>query len=163
MKEFSRVARLRRQHTTWPRVGAGALLTLSMLGLIGGNATASTKTSGSLVVTGALKGTLKLGANSGCDASKHGVTLSSFTTTLPSKKFKTWSVTIYVTKLGTYRKFAFLKDSFVLGTSNNTGWVATEGSMTIIKHSGTVNLTLGAHEGEATGTVHVAGTWICAS
>jgi hypothetical protein len=140
------------------------LLALAITGVAAGSASASkVSTNGSLVFTGALKGTLKLGPNSGCDASSNGVTLSSFTTTLPSKKFKTWSVTVYVTKLGTYKKFKFLKDSFVLDTNNLTGWVATKGSMTIIAKSGTVNLTLDGHEGQATGTVHVAGTWTCGS
>jgi len=162
VKDISHVARSGRQHTT-RLVSAALLLAVSLVGLVGGSATASTTTSGSLVFTGALKGTLKLGSNSGCDASTNGVTLSSFTTTLKSKKFKTWSVTVYVTKLGTYKKFAFGVDSFVLDTSNYTGWVATKGSMTVIATSGSVNLTLGGHEGEATGTVHVAGTWNCGS
>jgi hypothetical protein len=91
------------------------------------------------------------------------LTLSAFATTLPSEKFKTWSVAIFVTKLGTCKKFKFLTDSFVLGTSDYTGWIATKGSMTVIATSGTVNLTLGGHEGLATGTVHVAGTWYCGS
>jgi hypothetical protein len=151
------------RHATLLRVGIVAILALATSGLVAGNATAATKTSGSLTFTGALKGKLKLGPNSGCDASDNGVTLSSFTTTLPSKKFKTWSVTVYVTKLGHYKKFKFLTDSFVLGTSDLTGWVATNGSMTVIAHSGTVNATLDGHEGLATGTIHVTGTWICGS
>ncbi|MFZ1063080.1 MAG: hypothetical protein WAN30_06370 [Acidimicrobiales bacterium] len=151
-----------RRRTSFLLLGVSSLLVAST-GLVGANAGAATTTSGSLVFTGALKGTLKLGPNSGCDASNNGVTLSSFTTTLPSKKFKTWSVTIFVSKLGTYKKFKLGNASFVLGTSNFTGWVATKGSMTIIANSGTVNLTLGGHEGEATGTVHVAGTWTCGS
>jgi hypothetical protein len=161
MKDFSRVARGERQHKTWLRVGAGAILALSTLGLVGGNAFGAATSSGSFVFTGALKGTLKLGPNSGCDVSANGVTLSSFTTILPSKKFKTWSVTIYVTKLGSYKKFKFLGDSFVLDTSNFTGWVAATGTMTVSATSGSVNATLSGHEGEATGTVHVKGTWNC--
>lgn len=117
--------------------------------------------SNQLVFTGALTGTLKIGADSGCDASANGVTLSSMEGHLSSKKFTTWAVTVYVAKLGTFTKFKFLKDSFVLGTSSDSGWVATSGSMTITASGGTVNLTLGAHEGLSTGTVHVKGAWSC--
>lgn len=163
MKKHTHRSLAGHQHATWLRIGLASLLSLSLVGLISNDATASTRTSGSLVFTGALKGTLKLGSNSGCDASDNGVTLSSFATTLPSKKFKTWSITIVVSKLGTYKRFKLGHDSFVLGTSDYTGWVATKGSMTIIAHTGSVNLTLGGHEGKATGTVYVAGTWTCGS
>ena len=120
-------------------------------------------TSGTLTFSGAISGTLKLGANSGCDASANGVTLSSMTGHLSSKKFTVWSVTVFVTKLGKYSKFKFLHDSFVLGTSNYTGWVATKGTMTVGATSGSVNATLGGHEGEATGTITVKGNWTCQS
>jgi hypothetical protein len=144
------------------KVAIGAVPLLALALAIGPAAGASASGSANaLVVTGALTGTLKIGPNSGCDASANGVTLSSFTTSLSSKKYKTWSVTVFVAKPGTYTKFKFLKSSFVLETSNLTAWVATKGTMTITSHSGTVNLTLGAHEGAATGTVHVKGSWRC--
>jgi hypothetical protein len=141
-------------------VGAVLLLALALAYAPAASASASGSTN-ALVFTGALTGTLKIGPNSGCDSSANGVTLSSFTTSLSSKKYKTWSITVYVNKPGTYTKFKLLKSSFVLETSNLTAWVATSGKMTVTSHSGTVNLTLGAHEGAATGTVYVKGSWNC--
>ena len=140
-------------------VGAVPLLALALAYAPAAGASAS-GSANALVFTGALTGTLKIGPNSGCDASANGVTLSSFTTSLSSKKYKTWSITVFVNKPGTYTKFKFLKSSFVL-RRNLTAWVATSGKMTITSHSGTVNLTLGAHEGAANGTVHVKGGWNC--
>ena len=63
------------------------------------------------------------------------------------------------------------QSSFVLQSGLN-GWVATSGSFTIRGKSGTegaaqlgetvtANITLGAHEGSATGTVYVKGSWKC--
>jgi hypothetical protein len=46
--------------------------------------------------------------------------------------------------------------------SGLNGWVATKGTMTLGINSGKVNLTLGAHEGAASGTVYVKGSWKCA-
>jgi hypothetical protein len=42
------------------------------------------------------------------------------------------------------------------------GWGATKGTMTLGNSSGKVNLTLGAHEGSASGIVHIKGSWKCA-
>jgi hypothetical protein len=153
-------SRARYRRTARAVVGAVPLLALALAYAPAAGASASGSTN-ALVFTGALTGTLKIGPNSGCDASANGVTLSSFTTSLSSKKYKTWSISVFVTKLGTYMKFKFLKSSFVLETSNLTAWVATSGKITITSDSGTVNLTLGAHEGAATGTVHVKGSWNC--
>jgi hypothetical protein len=46
--------------------------------------------------------------------------------------------------------------------SGLNGWAATKGTMTLGNNSGKVNLTLGAHEGTASGTVYVKGSWKCA-
>jgi hypothetical protein len=139
------------------------VLGLSVLGLAPLSATAAAAPSGSLVFNGALNGTLQLGPRSLCHAGKHGVTLSNFTTTLASGNGAKWSVNVHVVKLGTYKRFRTVTDSFVIDTSGGDLWVATQGSMTVIAKSGTVNLTLSDHEGLNIGTVHVAGTWICAS
>ena len=145
--------------TTRMQVAAAAVLAASTLALAVPASAAGP--SGKLAFSGALSGTLVLGPTSGCDASTNGVTLSSMTGHLSSKKFKTWSVTVYVTKVGTYSSFKFLKDSFVLDTSNFTGWVATKGTMTITSTGGRVNATLAGHEGQASGTLKVKGSWQC--
>jgi hypothetical protein len=128
------------------------------------NSAAASSPTNALVVTGALKGTLKIGPKSTCDASTHGVQLSGFTTSLSSTKYKKWSVTVSVAKPGTYTKFKFGgSSSFALESGGLNAWVATSGTMTIKTSTGTVNLTLGAHEGSATGTVYVKGSWRCKS
>lgn len=128
------------------------------------NSAAASSPTNALVVTGALKGTLKVGPKSTCDASTHGVQLSGFTTSLSSTKYKKWSVTVSVAKPGTYTKFKFGgSSSFALESGGLNAWVATSGTMTIRASTGTVNLTLGAHEGSATGTVYVKGGWSCKS
>ena len=85
-----------------------------------------------------------------------------------------WSLSLVFPGNGTYKSFVFGgKDSFVLQSGLN-GWVATHGAFTIhgknggerggnvqLDETGTVNLTLGAHEGGATGTVYVKGSWKC--
>ncbi len=125
---------------------------------------AASSSTNALVVTGALKGTLKIGPKSTCDASTHGVQLSGFTTSLSSTKYKKWSVTVSVAKPGTYTKFKFGgSSSFALESGGFNAWVATSGTMTIKASTGTVSLTLGAHEGSATGTVYVKGGWSCKS
>ena len=125
-------------------------------------AAAASTTTNSLVVTGALKGILKVGATTTCDASVHGAQLSSFTTSLSSTKYKHFSVTASVPKAGTYTKFTFGgSSSFVLQSGGLNAWVATSGTMTIKATSGTVNLTLGAHEGSTSGTLYVKGGWSC--
>jgi len=160
--------------TRWSRVvigyrlilkaSASLLLAVSTIAMVPSHASAATKTktSGSLVFTGGLKGTLKLGSKSTCDTSASGVTLGSFTTSLKSKSFSGWSVTVKMPKLDTYKKFRPGIDTFTLEASGSSSWVAISGSMTLIAHSGSVNLTLG-REGGFSGTVYVAGTWICAS
>ena len=52
------------------------------------------------------------------------------------------------------------KDSFVL-QSGLDGWGATSGSFTVRGKTGSVDLTLGAHEGGASGIVYVKGAWSC--
>ena len=161
MKERLRVIRSFLRNSTLLRLSTVAILALSLSGFVAQNADAASTPSGSLVFTGALNGTLVLGPHSVCKATKHGVTLSSFTTTLSSQNNPTWSVSVYVIKLGTYQKFRAPADSFVLNTRDGDLWVATQGSMTVIAKSGTVNLTLDDHEGLTAGTVRVTGTWIC--
>lgn len=145
--------------TTHMRVAATSALVLSSLALAAPASAAGP--SGKLAFSGALSGTLVLGPTSGCDASTNGVTLSSMSGHLSSTKFKTWSVAVYVTKVGTYSSFKFLRDSFVLLTSNFTGWVATKGIMTVTATGGNVNATLAGHEGQASGTLKVKGSWKC--
>jgi len=144
------------------RVLAVGAMTAATLAIAVPSASAVT-TSGKLTFSGAISGTLTLGVSSGCDASTNGVTLSSMTGHLSSKKFKTWSVTVFVKKPGVYNKFKFLTDSFVLDTSDFTGWVATKGTMSITATGGSVNATLAGHEGQATGSIKVKGTWKCQS
>jgi hypothetical protein len=72
------------------------------------------------------------------------------------------SITISLSKPGAAaKKFNSSTATFVL-QGGLDGWVATKGTMTLGINSGTVNLTLGAHEGSASGTVHVKGSWKCA-
>jgi len=116
----------------------------------------------SLVVSGALSGTLKIGPVTSCSGTNKYASLSSFSTTLSSKKYKNWSITITLAKPGAAaKKFSSSTATFVLQSGLN-GWVATKGTMTLGSSSGAVNLTLGAHEGSASGTVHVKGSWKCA-
>ena len=146
------------------KAGVGLLLAVPMIAMAPGYASAATKTktSGSLVFSGGLMGTLKLGSKSKCDSSANGVTLSSFTTSLNSKDLNGWTVTVKVPKFDTYKKFRPGIDTFTLDANSSSSWIAISGSMTIITHSGSVNLMLG-RVGSFSRTVYVAGTWICAS
>jgi len=82
-------------------------------------------------------------------------------TKLSPSKVTNWSLTVIYPGNGTYKKFVFGgKASFVLQSGLN-GWVATSGSFTIHGKTATANLTLGAHEGSASGTVYVKGAWNC--
>jgi hypothetical protein len=85
-------------------------------------------------------------------------------TSAPSSRRRStnWSVTIVSAHNGTWKTFhpGQSLPSFVLQSGLN-GWVATKGSLTVSGTSGKVNLTLGAHEGSATGTVQVTGSWNC--
>jgi hypothetical protein len=144
-------------------VAFGLAVTAPLLFSAGG-ASASNSPTSSLVVTGAMKGTLKLGPKSYCLAGSNGVTLSAFTTSLSSTKYKHWTIDITVAKLGTYTSFKSLENGgtshFVL-ESGVDAWVATSGTMTIKADSGTANVVLAAHEGTASGTVSVKGSWSC--
>lgn len=114
------------------------------------------------VVTGALTGTLKIGSVTQCDGNVNGGDLSSFSTSLSSKKYSNWSMTFSQTKPGAAaKKFNRMTATFVLQSGQNA-WVATGGTMTFSSGVNTVNLTLGAHEGSASGTVHIKGKWSCA-
>ena len=114
-----------------------------------------------LVFSGALKGTVaspnKLSV---CDVGTGGMQWPLDATLSPSTAHN-WSLTLIYQGNGTYKKFVFGgKDSFVLQSGFN-GWVATSGSFTVHGKTGTADLTLGAHEGSATGTVYVKGGWTC--
>lgn len=138
------------------------LLAMAAVSMIVPVVSASASTTNSLVVSGALSGTLKIGPVTSCSGSTTSAQLSSFSTTLSSKKYKKWSITISLTKPGAAaKKFNSSTATFVLQSGFN-GWVATKGTMTLRNNSGKVNLTLGAHEGTATGTVYVKGSWKCA-
>ena len=143
-------------------LAAVPLLAMVSVSMIVPVASASASTTNSLVVSGALSGTLKIGATTSCSGSTTNAQLSSFSTTLSSKKYKKWSITISLTKPGAAaKKFKSSTATFVLQSGLN-GWVATKGTMTLGNNSGKVNLTLGAHEGTASGTVYVKGSWKCA-
>lgn len=138
------------------------LLALTLVSMIVPVASASASNTNSLVVSGALSGTLKIGPVTECSGSTKYAQLSSFSTTLSSKKYKKWSITISLTKPGAAaKKFNSSTATFVLQSGLN-GWAATKGTMTLGNNSGKVNLTLGAHEGTASGTVYVKGSWKCA-
>jgi len=125
-----------------------------------GSASAST-TRNALTFSGALKGTLKIRATTTCDSGPHGTNLSGFASKLSPSKATNWSISLTYPGNGTYKSFVFGgKASFVLQSGLN-GWGATKGSFTIRGKTGTVNLTLGAHEGSAKGTVYVKGGWSC--
>ena len=143
------------------RVGVPLLVMVSV-SMIGPVASTSATTTNSLVVSGALSGTLKIGPVTSCSGSTTSAALSSFSGKLASKKYKNLSITISLTKPGAAaKKFNSSTATFVLQSGLN-GWAATKGTMTLGNNSGKVNLTLGAHEGTASGTVYVKGSWKCA-
>lgn len=49
----------------------------------------------------------------------------------------------------------------VLLESGLNAWVSTSGTLTIKATSGKVNVTLGDHEGAATGKLSIKGSWSC--
>ncbi len=144
-------------------IAFGSLVSASVL-LSAGGVSASSSPSSSLVVTGAMKGTFKLGPKSSCVASSRGALLSSFTSSLSSTKYKNWTVDVTVAKPGTYTSFKSIEDGgsshFVLESGVNA-WVATSGKMTVKANSGSADVVLSAHEGNASGTVTVKGSWRC--
>ena len=134
-------------------------LPLATVVLLVGSASAGTPVN-ALTFSGALKGTLKITATTACSAGPNGVQLGDFNSKLSPVKATNWSVTILAPGNGTYKQFKLGRTSVVLASGFN-GWVATSGSFTVHGKSGTVNATLGAHEGSAKGTVHVKGGWSC--
>jgi hypothetical protein len=129
-------------------------------GASAGSAAAPTH-SGTMTFSGALRGTVKITRLSTCTGSPHGLAWDLGAKLSPSKATN-WSVTIVTTHNGTWKTFhpGQSLPSFVLQSGLN-GWVATKGSLTVSGTSGKVKLTLGAHEGSATGTVQVTGSWNC--
>jgi len=117
--------------------------------------------SGAMTFSGALRGTVKITRLSTCTGSPHGLNWDLGAKLSPSQATN-WSVTIVTQHNGTWKTFhpGQSLPSFVLQSGLN-GWVATKGSLTISGTSGRVSLTLGAHEGSATGTVQVTGSWNC--
>jgi hypothetical protein len=157
----SGVERHRWQRGAKAMAGTAAVSAVVLSGVLGvavGASAAGSKNS--LVVSGALSGTLVLSRTSTCDLSSTGGQLSGFSTSLSTKKYKNWSVTYQSAKLGTNMKFSSPPESFVLQSGLN-GWVATSGTITVTASSAKVNLTLKNHEGTASGTVHVKGAWTC--
>lgn len=137
------------------------LLAMASVSMIVPAVSVSASTTNSLKVSGALSGTLKIGPVSSCTGTTKYAQLSSFSTTLSSNKYKNWSISISLTKTGAAaKKFSSSTATFVLQSGLN-GWAATKGTMTLGNNSGKVNLTLGAHEGTASGTVYVKGSWKC--
>lgn len=163
MKDFAnQTNRLAIHRKTKVALTVMPLLATVLVSMIVPVASASASTINSLAVSGALSGTLKIGPVSSCSGSTKYASLSSFSTTLSSKKYKNWSINITLAKEGAAaKKFNSSTASFVLQSGLN-GWVATKGTMILGNSSGKVNLTLGAHEGSASGTVHVKGSWKCA-
>ena len=135
-----------------------AVVLTGVLGVAVGASAAGSKNS--LVVSGALSGTLVLGRTSTCDLGSTGGQLSGFLTSLSTKKYKNWSVTYQSAKPGANMKFSSPPDSFVLQSGLN-GWVATSGTITVTASSAKVNLTFKNHEGTAKGTVYAKGAWTC--
>jgi len=120
---------------------------------------AAVTNSDTMTFSGALKGTVKI-ARASCTSSPHGLSWVLGAKLSPSKATN-WSVTIVTKSNGTWKTFhPGSLPSFVLQSGLN-GFVATKGSLTVSGKSGAVNLTLGAHEGSATGTVQVKGSWNC--
>jgi len=120
-----------------------------------------------ITVSGALKGTLKVVPNINCSSpSSAGGTLAWVKVTLSPRKAAAWSISYRVPKPGTYKRFGMgVGTSFVLETSNFTAWVAAKGTLTVTGKTGaagSANVTLSEHEGSATGTVYVKGSWNCA-
>jgi hypothetical protein len=127
-------------------------------GASAGGAAALTN-SGTMTFSGALKGTVKI-TRASCNSSPHGLAWVLGAKLSPSKATN-WSVTIVTKSNGTWKTFNLGSlPSFVLQSGLN-GWAATKGSLTVSGKSGKANLTLGAHEGSATGTVQVKGSWNC--
>jgi hypothetical protein len=156
----SGVERHRWQRGAKAMAGTAAVSAVVLSGVLGvavGASAAGSKNS--LVVSGALSGTLVLSRTSTCDLSSTGGQLSGFSPSLSTKKYKNWSVTYQSAKPGTNMKFS-PPDLFVLQSGLN-GWVATSGTITVTASSAKVNLTLKNHEGTASGTVHVKGAWTC--
>ena len=150
------------------RVAVGAVLACVIA--VAGPASAATN---KLTFSGALNGTVPSHNVTSCTAGSGGMNWVLDTPLSPSKATN-WSLSLVFPGNGTYKSFVFGgKDSFVLQSGLN-GWVATSGSFTIhgknkgerggsvqLDETVTVNLTLGAHEGGASGTVYVKGGWKC--
>lgn len=136
-------------------VAVSAVLACALVG-----AAASSAATRPLTFSGALKGTVPSHNTRSCYAGRGGMQWPLDTKLSPSK-VTNWSLTVIYPGNGTFKKFVFGgKASFVLQSGLN-GWVATSGSFTIHGKTATANLTLGAHEGSASGTVHVSGAWTC--
>ncbi|HXZ83232.1 MAG TPA: hypothetical protein VED84_05735 [Acidimicrobiales bacterium] len=117
-----------------------------------------------ITVSGALKGTLKIVPNFNCyTVSAHNDTLSWASAKLSPRKAAPWTINIVVPGPGTWKKFAVGKVYVVLETSGLVAWVSSSGSVTVGGKgtTGSINATLGLHEGTATGTVHLTGSWSC--
>jgi hypothetical protein len=122
-----------------------------------------------ITVSGALKGTLKVVPRVTCSGLNSGQeTLSWNSAKLSPKKAQAWSIIFNkVTRPGTFK----LVPSTILHTKLNVvlmggiayAWVSSAGKLTVGKGgmTGSINATLGLHEGTATGTVYLKGSWKC--
>jgi hypothetical protein len=123
-----------------------------------------------ITVSGALTGTLKVVPNVTCSGLNSGQeTLSWNSAKLSPKKAQAWSIIFNkVTGSGTWK----LSPSTILSPKLNVvlmggiayAWVSSAGKLTVGKAgaTGSINATLGLHEGMATGNVYLKGSWNCA-
>jgi hypothetical protein len=123
-----------------------------------------------ITVSGALKGTLKVVPHVTCSGLNGGQeTLSWNSVKLSPKKAQAWSIIFNkVTRPGTYKlvpsTIMAIKTNVVLMGGIAYAWVSSAGKLTVGKAgtTGSVNATLSLHEGTATGTVYLKGSWNCA-
>jgi hypothetical protein len=120
-----------------------------------------------ITVSGALKGTLKVVPNVTCSGLNSGQeTLSWNSAKLSPKKAQAWSIIFNrVPRPGKWKlSTAVDKTNVVLMGGIAYAWVSSGGSVTVGKagSTGSINATLGLHEGVAKGTVYLKGSWNCA-
>jgi hypothetical protein len=126
-----------------------------------------------LTFGGALHGTVTSHNMSSCDAGSGGMNWPLDTKLSPSKATN-WSLSLTFPGNGTYKSFVSGGDASFVLQSGLDAWVATSGSFTVhgknhgerggsiqLDETVTANITLAAHEGGASGTVEVKGSWKC--
>jgi hypothetical protein len=145
------------------------LLALSFAAALIPASSAGAGSTNAITVSGALKGTLKVVPNVTCSGLSGGQeTLSWNSAKLSPKKAQAWSIVMNnVPRAGKWKIPAagMGKLDVVLMGGIAFGWVSSSGSLTIGNKSGltgTINATLSLHEGTASGTVDLKGSWNCA-